>query len=368
MSGRRSGLWPWSWCTNRVQAMCRVAAPPRCARVMGSACRRFTCMSRALPVFNDEQRERAQRLLAYRVAHMMGRKLEEADWTDVYAAALGIKPSGWSNLDIDIMHGHLGVEQKALRYRGDRIEEACGTTRMHPSLTRSIRIDPNERDPEVAKEQVFRQYASLVRARRSVVARQNRTDRDVEMRSGWLLWQDTLRQFLYFEELMRVPSPDDYHAEWRASGREDGRRKPSKNLWIYERATGQKRYSVTTEAGAKIQPYFDVPRLDDPNLYIFTVIGEPDTTGKVRAWISTRTATELDRVVGSLVPADIERVITQAIDDLAQDDIGQSAEEVGEVTAVKLSAEVYGALAAAIPGANDDHRFQLLLDYLRSRD
>ena len=81
-----------------------------------------------------------------------------------------------------------------------------------------------------------------------------------------------LRQFLYFEEPIRAPNADDYTAEWVESG--GGSRKGSRNLWIYEKATGKKRFSVTTSAGAKIQPYFDVPPPNNPNLYIFTVIGE----------------------------------------------------------------------------------------------
>jgi hypothetical protein len=88
------------------------------------------------------------------------------------------------------------------------------------------------------------------------------------MRTGWLLWQESLRQFLYFEERMRIPDPDDYKAQWVDSG--GGARKGSRNLWIYDKRTERKMFSVTTTAGAKIQPYFDVPPPDDPNLYLFT--------------------------------------------------------------------------------------------------
>ena len=322
-------------------------------------------MSHALPVFDDEQRETAHRLLAFRVAHMMGRKLEEADWTDVYAAALGMEPTTWSNLDIDIMHGHLGVEQKALRYKSVRIEEACGTTLMHPSLTRSIRINSQEPDPNVAMASVFEQYAGVVENRRLEVAQRNQTGREVELRSGWLLWQDSLRQFLYFEEPMKVPSAPDYFAEWRLSGRENGKRKPSKNLWIYEKSTQLKRYSVTTDAGAKIQPYFDVPPPSDPNLYIFTVIGEHIALGRVRVWIANRTATELRRVLGSLDIDVLEQAIYRAAHDLANQPVVPVLKELEAVLPLVISESAYDTLLAAMPGVNDDHRFQLLLDHVR---
>jgi hypothetical protein len=34
---------------------------------------------------------------------MMGRKLEEGDWAEVYCRANGIPKKGWSNLKLDIM-------------------------------------------------------------------------------------------------------------------------------------------------------------------------------------------------------------------------------------------------------------------------
>ena len=65
-----------------------------------------------LEAFSPSEREKAHALLAIRVAHMMGRKLEEGDWAEVYCRAKEIPVRGWSNLDIDVMHGSLGVEQK----------------------------------------------------------------------------------------------------------------------------------------------------------------------------------------------------------------------------------------------------------------
>ncbi len=69
------------------------------------------------------------------------------------------------------------------------------------------------------------------------------------MRTGWLLWQANLHDFVYFEEETIAPNPDDYTAEWHENPISGGR-KPSKSLWIYERETRQKKYSVTTDAGA----------------------------------------------------------------------------------------------------------------------
>jgi len=89
---------------------------------------------------------------------------------------------------------------------------------------------------------------------------------------GWLLWKDTLEEFLYFEEKMEKPDPDLYYAEWNVTPAR-GARKPSKSLWVYEKDTGKKKYSVTTTAGAKIQPYFDVPAPNDQHLYHFKVQG-----------------------------------------------------------------------------------------------
>lgn len=251
-----------------------------------------------LPAFSESEREKAHALLGSLVASMMGRKLEEGDWAEVYCKAKGIPLRGWSNLDIDVTHESLGVEHKMSRYKSSvDLAEACGKTLMHPSATRSIRVPPVTTDPNSAMMDVLTQYAELIRARREKVQVQAPGNEEPDMRTGWLLWQDSLRQFLYFEEEMLAPDPADYFAEWRSRS-SGGSRKSSTNLWIYEKDTGKKRYSVTTEAGAKIQPYFDVPPPNDPNLYLFTVIGEIIETGLVRVWIMEATAREASRRTG----------------------------------------------------------------------
>jgi hypothetical protein len=186
-----------------------------------------------LPVFDKEQFRRAKIFLATRVSEMMGRKLEEGDWAQVYCAAKGIPHSGWSNTDIDVIFGNLGVEQKAMcRPATQAIKDSCGTTIMHPAGTRAIRI-PAEEDATKAARDILRQYGELIAKRRTLVdvvnkfnhglftrpqavaalqtqiagmsraSAENRipvaptptgqTLQAVDLRIGWLLWQDSLR-------------------------------------------------------------------------------------------------------------------------------------------------------------------------------
>jgi hypothetical protein len=321
-----------------------------------------------LQAFTPEEYHKAHVLLALRVAHMMGRKLEEDDWSSVYCRAKGIPNQGWSNLNIDVVHNSLGVEHKMLCYRSKpTLDQAYGTTLMHPSLTRSVRIHSLEASPEEVMHDVFRQYAELVESRRQYVADQGHVSpEDVDLRTGWLLWQTSLRQFLYFEERTSAPSPEDYTAQWNEQVGL-GRRKGSKNLWIYERNSGKKRYSVTTSAGIKIQPYFDVPPPADPNVYLFTVIGERLEPGIVRVGITRRTAHALERTLGNLERQSLSRAILEAIDgieDLESTEV--QGEDYEELIFLTISEEAYIALCEAFPGVNDEHCFQLFVDLLNS--
>lgn len=322
---------------------------------------------RTLPAFTEAERVEAHRLLATKVAFMMGRKLEEGDWSEVYCGAKNIPIRGWSNLQIDIMHGSLGVEQKMLCYRSSvSIADACGRTFMHPSATRSIRVPSSDTDPDEAMQSVLNQYAALIETRRKKVREESGTDEEPDMRTGWLLWQESLRQFLYFEEEMLPPNPDNYTAKWeRRKG--GGSRKDSTNLWIYEKDTGRKRYSVTTEAGAKIQPYFDVPPPTDPNLYIFTVIGEVIDTGFVRVWITEITARELRRLLGGLDTETLSSAIIESADEIVKLE-GTEENKVEEAQSILITFDAYEALQRALPGVSDEHSLQLLAQYLRSRD
>ncbi len=110
-----------------------------------------------LPAFDRDQYQKAHLYLATQVAEMMGRKFEEGDWSKVYCAAKGMPIGSWSNLNIDVTHGNLGVEQKMICRRSHRsIMEACGTSIMHPAGTRAIRI-PTEEDATKAAQIVLQQ-------------------------------------------------------------------------------------------------------------------------------------------------------------------------------------------------------------------
>lgn len=119
----------------------------------------------ALAVFTEEEKKRAKILLAAKVASMMGRKIEEGDWSDVYCKAKDIPENGWSNLHIDVNHNGLGVEFKMLRIgqlRGQSIKSVCGTTRMHPAATRSIRIEDTSLPANDVMVDVLSQYSALI--------------------------------------------------------------------------------------------------------------------------------------------------------------------------------------------------------------
>lgn len=81
-----------------------------------------------LPAFTPHQARQLEQLLIAKVAHMMGRKLEEGDWSEIYCRAKGIPLSSWSNLELDIIHDGVGVEQKMLKIPESRpVRELCGT-------------------------------------------------------------------------------------------------------------------------------------------------------------------------------------------------------------------------------------------------
>ena len=103
---------------------------------------------RTLQAFSEEERAKAHKFLASRVSIMMGRKFEEGDWNYIYCNAKDIPSIGWSNLNIDIMYRGLGVEHKMLCVKSNKpIKEYCGTSPMHPSMTRSIRIPSTSGNP-----------------------------------------------------------------------------------------------------------------------------------------------------------------------------------------------------------------------------
>lgn len=319
-----------------------------------------------LPAFTTEQQAKAHILLATRVAFMMGRKFEEGDWAGVYCAARNIKKTGWSNLNIDVNHENQGIEHKMLCIRQANILSACGCTYMHPSATRSIRLPPLDSDPNDAMQDILTQYAEFLEQRRLRVLRSCEGYTEADMRTGWLLWQESLREFLYFEERTQIPNPNDYQAQWVINAPR-GARKASKNLWIFEKDTGKKRFSVTTTAGAKIQPYFDVPAVGSEHLYHFTVIGEQIAADSIRIWITEPTYQNLFLLLGGDVSKEnLSRQILSAANNLKDATFAQTY-DYEKAHEIVVSKEAYSAMQAVLPGVNDDNSMQLLVGYLLRR-
>jgi hypothetical protein len=317
-----------------------------------------------LPAFTSDERKKAHELLATRVAFMMGRKFEEGDWADVYCTAKGIPNQGWSNLNLDIVYKGLGVEHKMLRPNGDKlVSEVFGSRLMHPSATRSIRITDGEAN--AVMKDVLEQYADFLKKRQEVVYKQF-PNKEPDMRTGWLLWQSNLKDFIYFEEETLIPDPNDYIAEWHENNSR-GARKASRSLWIYEKGTGDKKYSVTTDAGAKIQPYFVVPPASEPNLYFFRVQGEEYGKGLVRIWIPTTLARELSRLTGELSAENLENVISDVLSGIKEPK-GEYNAKPEEASSLVLKAETYSRLDSIFPNAvSDSHKIQLLVEMLNTR-
>lgn len=348
----------------------------------------------ALPAFTADQAGTAKRLLAGHVATMMGRKMEEGDWSRVYCRAKNIPESRWSNVHIDVMHSNLGIEHKMLCLPSAKpILEACGTSKMHPAGTRSIRIPPIEDATEAARD-VLAQYADLIRYRTALVAARlaiqaGKSEASIEaaslaeqfgvtvksvlplllsvefdeqspapqdaipdMRFGWLLWQASLREFLYFEQPMSPPDPAAFKASWVESG--GGSRKKSRNLWVYDVSTDRKVFSITTDAGAKIQPYFDVPAIDDPNLYHFVVQREPLPDGIVRLWVTTETARVLVDLLGSLEPTKISGAVAKIEHSVNEDPQLLLSSDEG-VVELLVFAHDYDRLNGLIANVSDEH-------------
>lgn len=321
-----------------------------------------------LPAFTPEEYKRAHLYLATQVANMMGRKMEEEDWAHVYCKAKGIRREGWSNLNIDVMHGILGVEHKMLRNSSRAtLVDLAGTTQMHPAATRSIRIDDTNRDPNDVMVDVFGQYHELIEHRRRRVLENsggNPRLEDIDMRTGWLLWETELREFIYFEERMAAPNPADLWAEWNVTPAR-GSRKSSKSLWVYEKETGKKRYSVTTSAGIKIQPYFDVPSPKDPNFYFFRVQGELMTNDLVRLWVTNATARELKALLGSLETEAVSAAVAKVMRKVATEELNPEIDS-GVAQSVLITREAYEALSENLEAVSDEHRMQLFVKALRT--
>lgn len=311
-----------------------------------------------LPAFTDLEFQEAKKLLAAKVALMLGRKMEEADWGFVYHNAKKIPEGGWSNLSIDVSHEGLGVEHKMLCIRkGSSIKDVCGIRLMHPAATRSIRIPEGENDPNKVSQEILTQYADLIEERGEKVA-EDSSDGTSDMRTGWLLWKELLDEFLYFEEPMTPPDPTKFYAEWNVTPAR-GSRKATRSLWIYEVDTNLKRYSVTTTAGAKIQPYFDVPSPLDPNLYHFRVQGNIVDDSLVEVWITRSTAKFLESKVGSLTTFELSNKILEYSPLILEGEEPSAFVKASDLAIpIKISISAYEHLKGSIKYVSDEQMLQ----------
>jgi hypothetical protein len=165
---------------------------------------------------------------------------------------------------------------------------------------------------------------------------------------------------------MLPPNPDRYWAEWKESG--GGARKASRNLWVYETKTGKKRYSITTTAGAKIQPYFDVPAPNDPNLYYFCVQGEEIERGVIRVWVTSTTALLLKKILGDLDRETVSSAILKAakeVSEIAEEDMITAEPDVAE--SLLITAKAYRTLTESFQGVSDEHMIQLFVRHVAHR-
>ena len=200
---------------------------------------------------------------------------------------------------------------------------------------------------------VFQQYAGLIDIRTRKVREQTPAIQNPDMRIGWLLWEDYLTEFLYFEQRLEAPNPDDYYAEWNVTPPK-GVRKGSKSLWIYERSTNKKRYSITTSAGIKIQPYFDVPAPSDKSLYYFRVQSEPLDYDTVRA---------IQHIIGELDKEAVSEAIIKSAKNRVVKEVA-IADNADLAKPIPITRKAFEVFQSTWEGVSDEHRAQLFLESL----
>ncbi|MCX5977778.1 MAG: hypothetical protein NTV33_13425 [Coprothermobacterota bacterium] len=160
-----------------------------------------------------------------------------------------------------------------------------------------------------------------------------------------------------------MPIPEDYFAEWNERPAR-GARKAAKNLWVYERATGQKRFSVTTEAGAKIQAYFNVPTPTDKYLYFFRVQGEEVSAGKVRIWVTQTTALCLKTVLGSIDGEVITAEVSKLPSNRRVRETISTETKPAIAEPIIISSSAYSRLRLCFGGVSDEHMMQQFAQHL----
>lgn len=313
-----------------------------------------------LPVeLSQVEKEKIKRLLASKVVGMFGRKLEEADWTEVYCKARGIPNQSWSNLKLDVMVPGFGLEIKMLGVKDVPIVNQCGTSLMHPSATRSISLPTG--NAQSAMRQVLTEYSELLEKRRKSV--EDQFGIPSELRSGWLLWKRSLDEFLYFEEKLEVPDFSKFTADWYEHN-SDSARKRSRNLWIFDQ-NGRKRYSVTTERGVKVQPYFDIPPLGAKNLSIFKIQGEEVENEAIRIWLTASTYENLLSLFNSNSYSKEMSELLGGLPAISEGDVLASLE--ADLREIKIDKKVYVNLCNKIQGVSDEHRIRQFISHVKGR-
>jgi hypothetical protein len=238
--------------------------------------------------FTQEEEAQVQSMLETLVRSLRivpgGGKIEEGYWSYIYHNVRHAPIPAWSNLTMrDFCHNGLGIEMKLLQRRSPARDQ--GGRLMHPAATRTLYFDPRL-DAEICKVQILDQFNKRIAEFRQRVA-EACTTRDPDIRWGILLWSPELDEFLYFEESLREINPHNFYAYF-----EDGthRGNPTRNLYIFEKATNIKRYSVTMpNKGAKLQPYFDIP-LVGQGAYLFRVPND----GCEPLWLKKETVAALE--------------------------------------------------------------------------
>jgi len=156
---------------------------------------------------------------------------------------------------------------------------------------------------------------------------------------------------------MTPPDPSKFFAEWNVTPAR-GARKATRSLWIYERDTNVKRYSVTTTAGAKIQPYFDVPSPRDPNFYYFKVQGNIVDDTLVEVWITRSTAKFLETRIGSLSTSELSARILEYSPCKVEEDKGSYATASDLAIPIRISLQAYEHLKQSIEYISDEQLIQ----------
>lgn len=161
---------------------------------------------------------------------------------------------------------------------------------------------------------------------------------------------------------MQKPNPQNYYAEWNETAAR-GARKPSKSLWIFDKSTNKKCYSVTTSAGIKIQPYFDVPPPNNPNLIYFRVQSEPFDDDTIILWVAAATAARLKDRLGSIDKEIVSKAVFEA-DEKERHDEGFTIDDLQSAIPIYVSKEDFDLLINNWEAVSDDHRIQLLIQSL----